>query len=413
MTILVENGSYSLGNHGDAAMLIVAFNRLRELWPDTSIAVITSEPARLQAYCPGAVPVIVRYPIWWRWLGSAARRLAPAASHRHQSVLESWIKRRWPAAFKRVLREAVAAAEIVVHSGAGVITDEFESEALQRLNLFQEAVQAGKPTAMFSQGIGPLNSSRLRALTRSVLPSVQVIGLREDRISLPLLMDLGVSRSSVMTTGDDAIELAHAARASALGDQIGVNLRMTPYARLSVRDSGLIGSIRRALKTAEARHDASLTPLPTAPGDESSILTVLNRQNERPEAQESDATLFEMLERINRCRVVVTGSYHAAVFALAQGTAAICLARSAYYSQKFTGLADLFGTGCDVLILDDADLPEKLEAAIDEAWRLSKDARPQLLEAARQQIEASQKAYQVFGNLVIRGKGLTNNEAKP
>ena len=47
-----------------------------------------------------------------------------------------------------------------------------------------------------------------------------------------------------------------------------------------------------------------------------------------------------IIKRIGRCRVVVTGSYHVAVFALSQGIPAICLANSEYYEIKFRGLAD-------------------------------------------------------------------------
>ena len=46
---------------------------------------------------------------------------------------------------------------------------------------------------------------------------------------------------------------------------------------------------------------------------------------------------------IARCRLVVTGSYHAALFALSMGVPAIGIATSRYYEDKFLGLADQFG----------------------------------------------------------------------
>ena len=49
--------------------------------------------------------------------------------------------------------------------------------------------------------------------------------------------------------------------------------------------------------------------------------------------------MLRLIEQISRCRLVIVGSYHAAVFALAQGVSAIGLAGNAYYLQKFEGLA--------------------------------------------------------------------------
>jgi hypothetical protein len=53
-----------------------------------------------------------------------------------------------------------------------------------------------------------------------------------------------------------------------------------------------------------------------------------------------------------------------------------------------------------VLFLDDAQLREKLLARIDRAWSLSEELRPQLLEAARRQIEIGRAAYKQIYQLV-------------
>ena len=47
----------------------------------------------------------------------------------------------------------------------------------------------------------------------------------------------------------------------------------------------------------------------------------------------------DVINCIARTRLVLTGSYHAAVFALAMGRPAICVAASGYYRSKFYGLA--------------------------------------------------------------------------
>ncbi|MCS6926703.1 MAG: polysaccharide pyruvyl transferase family protein, partial [Candidatus Binatia bacterium] len=106
-----------------------------------------------------------------------------------------------------------------------------------------------------------------------------------------------------------------------------------------------------------------------------------------------------------RCRIVVVGSYHAAVFALAMGIPAVCLANSSYYRDKFLGLAHQFGEGCRVIFLDDADFPTKLTSEIDWAWRRACVLRPELLAAAERQVALSHAAYQRIYELIMsRGK---------
>ncbi len=52
MRILLECGTYEPCNMGDVTMLQVAVKRLKGLWPDASITVITAAPDRLRAHCP-------------------------------------------------------------------------------------------------------------------------------------------------------------------------------------------------------------------------------------------------------------------------------------------------------------------------------------------------------------------------
>ena len=46
------------------------------------------------------------------------------------------------------------------------------------------------------------------------------------------------------------------------------------------------------------------------------------------------STIDDVLTAIADCRVVVTGSYHAAVFALSMGVPAVGLAASRYYARQ-------------------------------------------------------------------------------
>src|SRR6185503_89135 len=105
------------------------------------------------------------------------------------------------------------------------------------------------------------------------------------------------------------------------------------------------------------------------------------------------------------CRVVVAGSYHAAVFALAQGVPVVALSAAPYYDAKLAGLADLFAGGCRVVSVDDPDFASQLAAALDESWEAAEKLAPELVAAAGRQIAESRAAYARFSQPVARRVG--------
>jgi len=90
---------------------------------------------------------------------------------------------------------------------------------------------------------------------------------------------------------------------------------------------------------------------------------------------------------------VVSGSYHAALFALAQGIPAVCIAPNAYYAQKFVGLAGHFGGGCRVVEREADGRMSGLGEAVARGWDTADDYREELLESALEQIERGRSAY--------------------
>jgi len=100
-----------------------------------------------------------------------------------------------------------------------------------------------------------------------------------------------------------------------------------------------------------------------------------------------------VIERVGQCRLMVTGSYHAAVFALGQGIPAVGLTRSAYYDAKFVGLNEQFGGTMRIVSLGEGDMETRLMRAVDEPWENAEALRPQLLRLAREQVEQGRGAY--------------------
>src|SRR5262245_12082551 len=242
MRILIDPGYYD-GNMGDVAMLQVAVDRLRRLWPDATLQVITSTPDRLTVHCPQTEPLPARGRHIWHaesCVPARFQRALPVAASNALQGLERRFRRRWPwcatlpLRVKRKFRQrddadlelflgAVRKADLVLVSGGGGITDVFCSDALCVMDTLDLAMRRGTPTAMLGQGIGPIQKPDLRVRAQTVLPCVHLIGLRERRAGLPLLQALGVADNRVVTTGDDAIECAYAARPKEFGSGIGVN----------------------------------------------------------------------------------------------------------------------------------------------------------------------------------------------
>jgi len=430
MRILVENGTYDLRNMGDVAMLQIAVERLEELWPNAIIEVITNAPERLAKYCPRACALSPRGRSRWykggKLLGRFGRSVPKSVSRRFPK-LEERIMHKWPLMarfwtrvimkgrgidiyFKEIqtFLEALLSAHIVVATGGGYITDAFRSHALMLLDTLEIATQFRIPTAMFSQGLGPIQDPLLWAKARAVLPRVGLIAVREGRIAISLLNSLGVAETQVAITGDDAIELAYKKRAEEVGTGIGVNLRVATYSEV---DDEIIEIIRPVLQNIALKHRASLIPLPThtvsdsyTVSDSSAIREILTGYDSIPDGKQILDSPHKICEQVRSCRVVVTGSYHAAVFALSQGIPVVGLAKCSYYIDKFMGLANQFGNDLKVVFLDDENLSETLTTAVETSYKNARDVRLRLTETAKKQIRQSKAAYQSFYDIVLSRK---------
>lgn len=402
-------------------MLLVALSRLRRLWPDARIEVFTRVPERYPGFAPDVIPVPDSGRRAWfdqPLLNELLLGRLPASVLALLWRLDGSIKRRWPRLAIRLVRrglrrrsepveefeafvESVRGADLVVASGMGGITDAFAYSAGEILDFLGLARAFGVPCALLSQGIGPVRGRGLRRRARRVLPSMDLIAVREGLEGPSLLADLGVSPDRVVVTGDDAIELAWERIPERLGDRIGINLRLAVYAGV---DTEAVGHLTPILREACTRLGAQPVPVPIShvPGEEDleavrPLVPVGDRPEPRPVGREA---LDHTLALVGRCRVAVVGSYHAAVFALASGVPVIALENSVYYRYKFLGLADQFGRGCTVLSLTHSDLRRVLAEAIDHAWESAPSLREELIAAAARQVEAGRAAYRALTDLV-------------
>ncbi len=406
MQILVEPGSYSCLNFGDVAMLQVTVERLWELWPEARIRIVTRDCDLLGEYCPGTEGVDEaqrrlwlegrslpgrmgrRFPrlgraIWVRWPGLAGSGVRWKRQLRGREAGD-------PGAFLREIRSA----DLLVVSGRGGWNDVFWEHALGTFEVLEAAQRAGVVTAAFGQGIGPMEGKELWERAGKVLPGLWLLGLRESRMGPDLAERLGVPKSRVVVTGDDAVEFAYKKRRPEMGKGLGVSLRVSAY---SGAGGELAGAIGEELRGSARALGATLVPAPISQNvgdsDVETIRRLLAGAEDLTEGALRPGSPEELVQQVGLCRVMIAGSYHAAVFALAQGIPVLCLSKSEYYDGKFLGLAGQFGNGCVLMRMDEAEFPNNLRSEIRRLWDQAEDLRSGLVERAAEQVETGRQAY--------------------
>jgi polysaccharide pyruvyl transferase WcaK-like protein len=410
-------GVSEYGNMGDVSMLQVAVDRLHKLFPTACLEVLTDSAENLARYCPAAKPLDNRGRALWFADGVLLGRYTDLVPGWILKLLV-WTKRTIRARFPNLLtailvrrlrrqnrREeagAVAAftsalrkADLFLICGAGGFYDGCQTWSLDVLDLLEAAVQRKRPAVMLGQGFGPLSDPVVLKRAAKILPLVNFITLRASRGSLDLLRSLGIPESKVQTTGDEALELGYESRSKECGQALGINIR---YLASAWTDDNDIQSIRPVLQDFARRHEISLIPLPIAihsgTRDDLAIQQLLIGFDEQSDGGKSLDSPLKVIKQVALCRVVVTGAYHAAVFALAQGIPVIAVAKSAYFSNKLLGLEDQFGEGCQTISLNEPDFPQRLQSAIERAWKSADQLREPLQTVALSQIESSRRAYE-------------------
>ena len=426
MRVFVDPGTYGMSNLGDIAMLQIAIRRLRSLWPNAVFSVMTENPAVLDKYCPGVLPVpvsglrewLVDHPL----LGSAGK-LLPEPVGRFLRDGERIARNRFPKVTRTYLQARTAShgcatsnltafldsledSDLLVISGQGSINDAHRKHALQVMNLLECAIFMGIPTVMVGQGIGPIHDDELFRRAECVLPRVDIIGVRDRRYSIPLLLELGTEVDRVAFTGDAAVEFAYLRRSPTIGHAMGVSLRQ---GKSSQFDETTIETIRPVILDFAARVNAPLLPVPIKIGtekDDRSALSLLLREPLKHDRSGGPVTPEESIQAISNARVVVSGTYHAAVFALAQGIPTVCVSNSAYYDSKFGGLVDLFPNGSTLIRLHAGDDVRTIAHTLQRLWACADELRPALLHDAETQIPLAHAAYSSIGMLIRERRSL-------
>ena len=416
MRFLVESGTYQIDNVGDIAMLQRTVWRLRESFPAAAVAVVTERPERLARVLPEVEPVpaspwfrlrVVPVPRRWEYTPLVRRirwreklfagrfpRLARAGKR-----FDRWAEPSERDAAGRFY-DAVRAADAVVAAGGGYVNDHYHEHAWKVFATLNLAQGLGRPTAMFGIGLGPISRHDLVWHGGAVLRRLEVLALREAELGPVEARRLGVAPDHTVVTGDDAVAVAVRQAVLPAGRRRGVGVNLRLAADAEVPDEAL-PRVRAGVADAAGARGGDLVPLVVRTAESPANDVDAARRIFGPDA-ESLTTAREVrtpqqaLAEVARCRVVVTGAYHNAVFALAMGIPVVGLARSAYYGSKLGGVARQFGTGMAVLSLDDPGLQAKLAAEVVRLWDEASSLEAPLKEAAAAQVARGDGAYDRF-----------------
>ena len=456
--VVIDNGAYHMDNLGDVAMLRVTVARVLERWPGAELHVLTQRPERVERAFEGDARVVPLRASAWHFLpmtrGPKWLRYNPVANRlRWRARLWQRRRPRLAHALKRAawgggggrdslwadaerFFDVLGRADAVIATGGGYINDYFHEHADKVLATLGVAQGLGLPTAMLGAGLGPITRPDLAMLAAPVLRGLDVLAVREGEAAGRELLMLGnlahrhrhrrggdpIRELAIpcVVTGDDAIEAAAAHAPTELGRDIGVNLRLSGHSEVGADAPGRVAA---ALRGVAARHGGEHggeggeggAMLRTVP-----IRCHLSPRNDVDAARATfgDAADHDAASRadlpehlypiVSSCRVMVTGSYHAAVFALSMGVPVVGLSSSDYYDAKLGGLARQFGGGGEgegeggmvVLDLRAADLEQRLGEACDRLWHAAPSLRDPLRTAAARQVAQSAAAYRGFFDLV-------------
>jgi polysaccharide pyruvyl transferase WcaK-like protein len=420
MRFLVESGTYAVDNLGDIAMLQRTVWKLRERFPDASVGVVTEQPERLRRVLPEVEPVVatpwfrlrvVPVPRRWEWTPMVRRirwreKLLAGRMPRLARVgkrADYWASAAERAAGDRFY-QTVRAADAVIAAGGGYINDFYHEHAWKVLATLNLAQGLGKLTAMFSIGLGPISRHDLLWHGGAVMRRLSLLALRESQLGPAEAARLGVPNQAIVSTGDDAVAVAASATLpDRQRDSVGVNLRLAADA--DVPDH-VLPQVRMAVTRFTRHRRAPLVPLivRTAQSPANDVYAVgrifgddidLTRAKELFSPQEA-------LAEMARCRVIVTGAYHNAVFALSMGIPVVALARTPYYMAKLRGVEREFQSGMTILSLDDPNLAQSLACTLERLWENARALEAPLRAAAAQQAARGDAAYARFFAMLAR-----------
>ena len=409
--ILLDHGANY--NIGDIAQLENVALRLLHNYPDTELYI--TDPPNLktslwdnaaihrQKYfrvnIPGAhafsnLPFAWRYDESWRRMVSNVALLYSERAN---------MQRLFPVTYcdndsknSLDLKEYCKGFDGLVISGGGFFNDTLHYTLIEKCSLINAFISKGAPVMLTGQQIGPFKSTLTKKLLKKTLKKVSFIGLRDPGYSLTFCEDAGINRNTFGLMGDDSLGAPCAPETTIetllknnqleAGNFLAVNVRLSNYNRevyahikniaslfekLAERLQMPLVFIPIAFNTQDSGIAAAKVLVKHMPGN---TVKILQCPNQTPAITKGI---------LKKAYAAVGVSYHFCVFALSQGTPAVCMHDGAYYGQKAKNISlfwqdhrlslDLSKTSVDgageqiMKVSNDAALREKIKGISEKA----------------------------------------------
>lgn len=125
--------------------------------------------------------------------------------------------------------KAIRKCDVLVMGGGTLIQELSSTKSMYYyLGILQMAKVMGKKIMLYSNGIGPINKSSSKRLTKLVLNQVDLITLRES-LSLKLLKELGVNKPELKVTADPVFNLSLEIKETEITDKPYVVVMVRPW----------------------------------------------------------------------------------------------------------------------------------------------------------------------------------------
>jgi len=210
-------GGYGGADIGDESVLTTVMMNLGRLVPDAQFLALSPDPEYTSKYHG----VRSDYAVG-QFMFSFSKRPGHILSKLYRGsivvlrglslLLNAWrlSKNRKPIFLNedgRRLLNNLKDADILFNVGGGNLNSIFRWELYNKALTYLICKLLGTPIVLSSQTIGPLNNFVDRKILKFALNKVDVITLRDENYSRPLLRKTGVTRPIIKETADDAISL--------------------------------------------------------------------------------------------------------------------------------------------------------------------------------------------------------------
>ena len=257
--------------------------------------------------------------------------------------------------------EEVAAADVVLFSGSGLIADHLAHYLPTHLFEIYAAKKLGKPVAAINQTVA-VQDPLLSCIVRVIYHMVDVHAVREP-ISKKRLVELGIDDDDIMVVPDSAFGIADDVlqRISA-PTPAGVSEKKTVAITVRGDRSVDIDAWAKLVDYMQNKHDRRVVFLHTCRAHDLHVFRKL-RQRSGIEALDYDYDADEVCTLSAEFDFVVTDRYHAAIFAIMAGTPVVPVTSSTY---KLAGLFEYFEYPLAVQPIPEIDTLPSLCQAIDQ-----------------------------------------------